>query len=34
LIDREVYAKLKNDCGRIRRILISSINTTKENNQL
>ena len=34
LIGQEVYAKLKNDCGKIRRILISAINTTKENNQL
>ena len=34
LIDSDAYAKLMNDCGRIRRILISSINTTKENNHL
>ena len=34
MISSELYAKLKNDCGKIRRILISSINTTKENNSL
>ena len=34
LISPEAYSKLKNDCGKIRRILISSINTTKENNNL
>lgn len=31
LISAELFADLKSDCGRIRRILISSINTTKEN---
>ena len=30
MIKPEQYAELKNDCGKIRRILISSINTTKE----
>ena len=25
------YKKLKNDCGKIRKILISSINTAKSN---
>ena len=30
IIDNDVYAKLQNDCGKIRRVLISSINTTKE----
>ena len=30
LIDSVMYAELKNDCGKIRRVLISSINTTKE----
>ena len=30
IIDEGQYAELKNDCGKIRRILISSINTTKE----
>ena len=34
LISTELYSELKNDCGKIRRILISSINTTKENNML
>ena len=34
MIDAELYSKLKNDCGKIRRILISSINTTKENYNL
>ena len=34
LISSELYSELKNDCGKIRRILISSINTTKENNSL
>lgn len=29
MIKAEQYAELKNDCGKIRRILISSINTTK-----
>lgn len=30
IIDEQMYSELKNDCGKIRRILISSINTTKE----
>ena len=30
IISDERYAELKNDCGKIRRILISTINTTKE----
>ena len=30
MISQEVYAKTKNDCGKIRRMLIASINTTKE----
>ena len=30
MISADTYAKAKNDCGRIRRMLISSINTTKE----
>ena len=30
IISDEQYAELKNDCGKIRRILISAINTTKE----
>ena len=34
MISSELYAELKNDCGKIRRILISSINTIKENNSL
>ena len=34
MIDAELYSKLKNDCGKIRRILISAINTTKENYNL
>ena len=34
LITPELYSELKNDCGKIRRILISSINTTKENNTI
>ena len=34
IITAEQYSKLKNDCGKIRRILISSINTTKENHNL
>ena len=34
IINSELYSELKNDCGKIRRILISSINTTKENNSL
>ena len=31
LLDREVAKELYNQCGTIRRILISSINTAKEN---
>ena len=31
MIDDETYNKLKNDCGKIRKILISSINTAKAN---
>lgn len=34
VISADVYAKAKNDCGRIRRMLISSINTTKEKYKL
>ena len=30
MISNDIYSKMKNDCGRIRRMLISSINTTKE----
>ena len=30
IINEDVYSKLQNDCGKIRRVLISSINTTKE----
>ena len=30
IISDTQYAELKNDCGKIRRVLISSINTTKE----
>ena len=30
IIDSNVYSELQNDCGKIRRVLISSINTTKE----
>ena len=30
IIDTNSYSELKNDCGKIRRMLISSINTTKE----
>ena len=30
MISADIYAKAKNDCGRIRRMLISSINTTRE----
>ena len=32
-IDDEKYKKILNDCGQIRKILISSINTVKENSQ-
>ena len=31
LLDREIAKKVYNDCGTIRRMLISSINTAKEN---
>lgn len=31
IINESVYAKLSNDSGKIRRILISSINTAKSN---
>ena len=31
LINEQIYNKLSNDSGRIRRILISSINTAKSN---
>ena len=34
IINAELYLKLKNDCGKIRKILISAINTTKENYNL
>lgn len=30
IIDTNIYSVLQNDCGKIRRVLISSINTTKE----
>ena len=30
IINEQVCSELKNDCGKIRRVLISSINTTKE----
>ena len=30
IIDSDEYSNLKNDCGKIRRVLISSINTTKQ----
>ena len=30
MISADIYAKMKNDCGKIRRMLIASINTTKE----
>lgn len=30
IVDSKRCSELKNDCGKIRRILISSINTTKE----
>ena len=32
-IDDERYKKIINDCGQIRRMLISSINTVKEKSQ-
>ena len=31
IISEEVYKKLKNDCGKIRKLLISLINTAKAN---
>ncbi|MBR3934375.1 MAG: four helix bundle protein [Clostridia bacterium] len=31
ILTAEMYKKLKNDCGKIRKILISSINTAKSN---
>ena len=31
-IDESIYNELRNACGTIRRMLISSINTTKKNN--
>ncbi len=31
IITDEIYNKLRNDCGKIRKILISSINTAKSN---
>ncbi len=31
IISDEAYNKLRNDCGKIRKILISSINTAKAN---
>ncbi|MBR3576352.1 MAG: four helix bundle protein, partial [Clostridia bacterium] len=33
-IDNETYKSIINACGQIRRMLISSINTVKENNQI
>ena len=33
LIEREIAKELYNQCGTIRRILVASINTAKENNQ-
>ena len=30
LISEETYSKAQNDCGKIRRMLMSSINTTKQ----
>ncbi|MDO4743983.1 MAG: four helix bundle protein [Clostridia bacterium] len=34
IIDDGTYNKLRNDCGKIRKILISSINTAKTNKNL
>lgn len=34
IIDEQMYSELKKDCGKIRRVLISSINTTKEKYKL
>ena len=31
IIDDNTYKKLKNDCGKIRKILISSVKTAKDN---
>ena len=31
IISEEQYKKIKNDCGKIRKLLISSINTAKAN---
>lgn len=31
IISEEKYKKIKNDCGKIRKLLISSINTAKAN---
>lgn len=31
LIDEDTYKKSKNDCGKIRKVLISSLNTAKSN---
>ena len=31
IVEEEKYNKLRNDCGKIRKILISSINTAKTN---
>ena len=31
IIDDVMFNRLKNDCGKIRKILISSINTAKAN---
>ena len=31
IITEQTYKSLKNDCGKIRKLLISSINTAKEN---
>ena len=33
MIDENTYKQFKTDCGKIRRILISSINTAKEHHQ-
>lgn len=34
IINTDLYSEFKNDCGKIRRILIASINTTKEKHNL
>ena len=31
MISEEIYKKMKNNCGKMRKILISSINTAKSN---